>query len=626
MTVLLPVTTFLVAAALTLLEWRRPNRHRLIFRVLATLLSTVALGFLALRPADSKFSVSSSEAALWTAGVTQTQAPSTFALRFALPDALGTAPPATTLLPDAATLRRRFPAIHTLHVFGDGLDPAELPALGGLHLVFHPLNPPIASSPDIRFIHWPRELPLGDPLVVPGSVEGLPAGTSVHLMLEAPDGSKTDGVTAPADARGEAAFTLRAPPLPATGRFIWKLRLGQITEPIGVSVVPPALPRILVLEGEPHFDTAALRRWLGDAGGMLTVRTQIGKENFRFASTRQDTPAWTNVDANLLSSYDLLLADGRALATLHPEERAAVDAAVTQTGLGLLVLADDSVLPPDAPQIPPDLLPLLPWKLAPADDVPPNEERPVRPHWLGQDSASDIPVSVAPFVLQATAGQTRLLDDRRDHAIAGATHHGRGQIALTLVRDTTRWQRENDPAAFSAYWSFLVSRIARASDAATGRWSLVDGEAGPVFVDHPLSLRWVGRPDHSPGDAAITVGSDAANISLPLMQDLREPGWWQGTYWPRRAGWHRVVSTPAGATFDFYVHPTGDWPGLQASRRRLATERFADQSAIPVEKSAPLAGRAWKISAGGWFAVFVLATGYLWTERRFAANRLGSDG
>ena len=596
-------------------EWRRSHRRHLVYRLAATVLAVLSLAFLFHAATGPETSSSGAEAALWTSGgvsaIGNLQPP----LQFALPDSTGPLPPLTRFVPDVGTLRRRFPALRTLQIFGDGVDPAEVPALTGLQVAFHPPDR-LSATPALLFLSAPRELPLGQPLVVAGRVGGLPPGTNLPVSLESPDGTKTEAPTSPADSHGDASFTLRAAPLSAAGRYLWQLRVGQTTGPLGVSVVPPMLPRVLVLEGEPHFDTAALRRWYEGAGGTLTVRTQVGKSNTQFATAQGKISAFAAVDAPFLSDFDLVLADGTALTNLHPEERAALTGAIEKIGLGLLVRADAAVLPPDAPAIPPDLLPFFPWKLTPVGEAPPGDERPVRPQWPGQSAASEIPVSAAPFAIQLGDRQDLLVSDREDHTLAAASQQGPGQIALTLVRATTRWQRENDHGSFAAYWSYLFTRLSR-HDNLTGRWSLVGGDSSPVFVDHPLQLRWSGPSAGSPTPGTVTT-ADSPATTLPLAQDERQPNAWSGTFWPRRAGWHQVTATAGGQPLDFYVHPAEAWPGLQAARRRLATERFAVESSAPSVATVPPLPCNHRLNPAWWFLLFVLATGYLWTERRFA--------
>ena len=480
-------------------------------------------------------------------------------------------------VPDAAFLRRHFPEIGTIHILGDGLDPSELDALRGLRVEFTPPNP-VPGATGLRFLRCPRELHLGDPLVVQGQLGGLAPNTTATLSLEAPDGAATHTVTAPADATGVASFTLRAAPLPSAGHFLWHLRTAAVPGhpasdlPLGVAVIAPDLPRLLILESSPRFDTAALSRWFEAAGGVLTSRTLVGQDRYRYtSSTTTPPPPFTALTAPLLAGFDLVLADTRAVAALPPAERDTLLAAVADTGLGVLLLPDDS--PPASVSA------LFPWKLSPPSADNPRNDRPARLQWPGQSVSTDLPVPVAPFEIVPAATQRPLLTDHQGHTLAATDTRGRGQIALTLVRDTTRWQRENDPAAFAAYWSFLFSSLARPADAAAGRWSLLDGDAGPVFVDHPLPLLWSGPANHSPGAALVSTPAASDPTTLALAPDPAEPGRGRGTFWPRHAGWHHVALATGGPALDFFVSTTDVWPALAAERRQAATARFAETSA-----------------------------------------------
>ena len=535
---------------------------------------------------------------------------------FALP-AASHPDPAASPVPDIAYLRRHFPEIGTLHLLGDGLDPSELDALRGLRVEFAPPDP-ILGTLGLRFLRCPRELNLGDPLVVQGQLGGLAPNSTATLTLEAPDGATTSAVTAPADATGVASFTIRAAPLPSTGHFLWHLRAAAVAGhpaidlPLGVAVISPNLPRLLILESSPRFDTAALSRWFEAAGGVLISRTLVGQDRYRYASsTASPPPPFTALTASLLAGVDLLVADAHAIAALLPAERDTLLAAVANTGLGVLLLPDDT--PPASANA------FFPWKLSPLAVDTPGNDRPTRLQWPGQSVPTDLPIPVAPFEILPAATQRPLLSDHQGHLLAATDAHGRGQIALTLVRDTTRWQRENDPAAFAAYWSFLFSSLTRPADAAAGRWSLLDGDAGPVFVDHPLQLLWSAPPEHSPGAALVTTPITSEPTTLALTPDPAGPGRWRGTFWPRRAGWHQVALATGGPSLDFFVSTPGAWPALAAERRQIATARFAEISAAtaPAFSSPSLTRREFPPL---WLAAsFLVSVGYLWIERRLTA-------
>ena len=628
----------IAAGILALEEWRRPDRRRLLWRIAATLLAVSALALLGLRPARRASRAApdtrDAEASLYTPG--GRPLPAATRMRFTLPLPGIAAPLDAVVLPDVAALRRFFPRVGTLHVYGDGLEPFDLDALRGVRVVFHPPAQP--APPAITFLRCPRELPLGAPLELQGRVDGLPPGETAALTLVGPDGSTTEAATFPAGRDGSAAFTVRAPAPPTVGRFDWRLRLtrgGTPGDPLGVAVVRPALPRVLVLEATPRFDTSALRRWFEEAGGTLAARTQIGKDLYRFfgpATGNGGAPReFTAIDGPFLAGYDLVLADGRSLLALKDPERAAVAAAVSNGGLGVLTLADDAVLPaagaaaPGAAKSP--AAALLPWTLRPVsggsgdDPAAENADRSVRLRWPGMTLPMNAPAEATPWEIALQPTQHPLIHDDQGRTVAAAAPQGQGNLALTLVRETGRWNRAADPAAFAAYWSHLFSELARRDDA-DGRWSLADGEAGPVRVDEPLELVWQGTSVTSFPPAVVTDAT-GASATLPCIQDAAEPGRWQATFWPRRPGWHRVTGgtgQSAAAPFDFYVAAPGDWPALVAARRRQATARFAAESAsaagalaVTVSAVEPV-----PIAAGWWFGLFLLGAGGLWVERRLA--------
>ena len=550
-----PAAAVAAAGVLTWEEWRRPDRRRLPWRVGAALLAVLALALLGLRPAWRAGRTSpgrdGTAASLYTPG--GQPPPAVTALRFSLPLPGTVAPPDAVVLTDVAALRRNFPRVGTLHVYGDGLEPFDLDALRGLRVLFQPPAAPAAAA--VTFLRCPRELPLGAPLELQGRVDGLPPGATAALTLAAPDGSTTEAATSPAGRDGSAAFTLRGPAPRAVGRFDWRLRLtrgGASDDPLGIAVVRPALPRVLVLETTPRFDTSALRRWFEQAGGALAARTQVGKDLYRFfgppAGNGSAPGEFTVVDGPLLAGYDLVLADGHSLLALTDPERAALRAAVVDNGLGVLTLADDAVLPAvgsaasEAAKSP--AAALLPWTLRSVNggagsDEPAaeNADRSVRLRWPGMSLPMNAPAQAAPWeiVLPSTPAQTPLIRDDQGRAVAAAAPLGRGRLALTLVRETGRWNRTEEPAAFAAYWSHLFSELAR-PDETDGRWSLADGEAGPVRVDEPLELVWQGAST-APLAPAVITDSTGAGATLPFIQDAAEPTRWRITFWPRRSGW-----------------------------------------------------------------------------------------
>ena len=602
----------LVAVALLVLEWRRLDRRRLSLRLAATLAAALALTLLAWPPEPAP-QAAGAGATLWTPGAGADPSAGAAALRFALPESRN-APPGTLAFPDVGTLRRRFPGLRSLRIVGDGLDPAELPALAGLRVEFGS-TPTSVDRPGVVFLHAPRQVPLGDAVTIQGRVAGLPPGGTLPVSLRSPDGTLAQASTPPADATGTAAFELSTPALPAAGCFLWRLHAGDTVEPLGVAVVPPVLPRVLILESAPRFETATLRRWFGGLGGTLVVRTQLGQDVFRTAAARGGAPPLPTLDGSTLGGFDLVLADENAVAALPTAEQTALAAAIEQTGLGLLVLAETP-----GPGTPAGAPPLLPWKREPLAGTAPGETRSVRLHWPGRDASSELPLPAMPFSLEVAPGQTTLVADGQQQPLVVARLIGHGQLALTLVRDTDRLLRNGSPAAFASYWSRLFGRLARPRDGADGRWTLLDGDGGPVLVDHPLALVWSGPPGIDPSPAVVTRIGQPAGTSLPLAGEPAPSGQWRTTFWPREPGWYHLADAPGNAARDFYVHPRDSWPAWRRERRRQETGRFAADSVSSVAPSSARPVSTRRLAPGWWFALFLCSAAFLWTERRFARS------
>jgi hypothetical protein len=625
-------TTLALAAALALgaIEWQRPQRQNLGTRIAASITAVAALALLGLHPAwharrNAPAGAVDIRAALWTPGAAAFAPADPDVLqgnRFALPGALG-APPGAVWYPDAATLRRRRPGIATLQIFGEGLEPSELDALRGWRVSFSAPPPDSSGRAAIRFISWPHTLAPGQPFMGQGSVGGLRPGSRRTLTLETPTGTETEATTTAADAAGQASFTLRGDASPAAGRFLWRVRVlsagprggAEESESVGAVVVAPALPRVLVLEDSPHFDTADLRRWFAGVGGEFTARTLVGRDRYRFASANpKATPEFPGLDARLLSQFDLVLADASALATLKAPESEALRAAIRDSGLGLLALVDGM------PGNPAPARALFPWQFTPGPDAAAADdgEHLARPAWQGQMQPIVTPVPAAPLVLAPLPGAAELIHDSR--VLAASLPEGRGQIAVTLLHDSGRWLRANDPTSFDAYWSFLFSRLARPLPGASGagRWALRGNAGGPVFVDQPMTLKWLGTA--APAASASVVAASGVSADGAALALAREPAAWQGTFWPRQPGWYRV-SAPAGGAgqpLDFYVDAAGNWPALARSRRQLATAGFAEASADAGSlrvSAMPSKGDA-AVLAACCFLFFLASAGFLWGERR----------
>lgn len=620
------------ALILVWLEWRRGDSRHWFARIFATLLAIIALTLFGVyRPTAAKTEPRGGDVSvgLRTAGAGTSETAPAGALWFALPEA-SAKPADATMIPDVAFLWRHYPEIKALHVIGDGLEPHDLDVLRGLQLSLQP-GEFAPSRPAVSFLHAPRETALGERIKLHGRIAGLKPSESVTLILESPDGAKSEAVvTKNGDA--EPGFEISAASPSAAGQFVWRLKLSSsagsepivVDEQIGISVVPPNLPRVLILEGSPRLDTAHLQRWFAEMGGNLRSRTLVGEGRYRFSSTKNEGVEFPAIDRELLEQSDILIVDTGALAALLPAERDALQSAVTELGMGVLVTAAGEN-PFEQSNIGGAAF-LLPWKIteqASAASSIENETRLARLHWAGLRDPLEHPVPVEPFMIEPVTGQRELVSDSQGRAVVSAVRRGRGTVAFGLTRDTWRWRLENQAATFAQYWSFLFSELSR-PQASAGNWTIVNAETEPLSVNRPVELLYSGSAE--PQSPASVADGEGQTARLPLAQDSVEAMKWRTTFWPRRSGWHRITTSPNGASFSFFVHDASEWSSLVSGRRRAATEQWVELARPrAIERDEMPSPLPFLKRAGGTlpallFILFVTSSGYLWLERRRAVR------
>ena len=607
-------------AALAIVEWRRRDRRNRIARIAASVAAVAALCGLGIYRIGANLEPRAvvDEAVLWTHNAAASGSHSTnAATHFALPGMVEK-PANAVAVPDVAYIRREFPEIRRLRVVGDGLEPWQIEALRDVELIFDDAERK-ASTPAISFLNFPRDLAIGEPLRLQGSIEGLAAGKSMTLTVVSPDGTKTEATVNGADAP-RTTFQVIAPAPRSAGQFVWQVNARSagdgdelLNEQIGIAAVRPYLPRVLVLESSPSLETAHLQRWFGDLGGVLTSRTAVAQGRYRIATTADTAPEFGAIDRGLLAQHDVLLIDAEALHALATDERAAIEAAVMEEGLGVLAFVAGAEPAHLQGQ------PLLPWQLE-SEAVEESGPRTARVWWRGLATPLEHPIAVESLRMQLTPKQTSLVTDMQQRALVGAARHGRGQVAVSIVRDTWKWRLQDQPGEFASFWSHLLTRLAKPRDRQAERWAIENADSVPLAVNRPVELRLSG-PEKPPVDAHVTSDGGDERVPLALAEDAVDPHHWRSTFWPQRAGWHRVQLGPAGAHLDFFVHEADAWASLAPERRNTATRLAAARSSQPPHAKAQ---RDEQVQSGAastvlLYVLFLCSTGYLWVERRRAS-------
>lgn len=322
------IVIFLSLALLALLliyEWKRKNRARLSWRLLATGILVAALAAIAL-PVTYKrdLAIGGKEGVLLTEGYD----PDSVRMFAQIKQA--------SVWMSAADVKA--PGLSALHIFGYGLTDEQCAALPSVPLIFHPS----LIQAGIVSVYWPRALWPGEICRIQGRFYD-PGGRPVKLLLT---GMHTVLDSTEIKSRGDGSFELRTVPVQA-GRAVYRLIAlnGADTleqESIPVEVLQGKAMKVLILAASPDFENRFIAGWLADKGHGVIVRTAISKEKYDRTDLNMDAGAIDRLSPGLLDKFDVVMADAAALKTMPAGEYMLLRREVEQRGLGLIIR--DSVL------------------------------------------------------------------------------------------------------------------------------------------------------------------------------------------------------------------------------------------------------------------------------------------
>jgi hypothetical protein len=580
-----------LAVGLLAAAWRRPDRRRLVPRLLASLAAPLALWLMA-SPPLRQLPAAQAEAIVLTPGYQ----PDTLRqlLRRLGPGtpvwSYHTAPPAHARpLGSLLALAEQRPTLRRLHLLGQGLAAAELPALAQLAVISHG-GPAFAG---IRAAGWPQQLALGQRFEIEGTV-AAPAGSGPAWVSLRAEGAGRDSVRLPT---GSGSFRLSYPPRVAgLARYAVQLRrAGQpaLTEPLPLEITTTPLPPVLLLAAVPGFEFKFLKNSLAATGRAVALRTTVSRGLVQTEFLNQPAQPLDRLTPTLLARYAVVVADAPTLSALSGPESQALRAAVQLGQLGLVLLADATPLPAATPARAAFAVQPLPTAGAVA--------QPLR--W------PDAPATVRallPARLRPGAALRPLVTGPGPALVAAGQRYGLGSVVVSVVPETFRWALQGQAAAYASFWSQLLT-AATPSPAPAATWQVLGRWPRPR---QPLTLRLAGtRPATLPTVQPLAGGPA---VALALAQDTRLPEWSTGQYWPATAGWHRVQG-PGRTTHSFYVYDSAAWRGPTS----LADEQaLATRSSLASPSASALTAVRQPWPAGWFFGLFLLAAGFLWLEEK----------
>ncbi|WP_299990126.1 hypothetical protein [uncultured Pontibacter sp.] len=598
-----PYLPYLLAAIAVLLlswlAWRRPDRRRLIWRLLASAVAGISLVLLLFPPSYQR-ALDPSTAILLTEGYALDSLhsllqslepkPLVYTYQTEAPEAVAT--------PDLYTFRGEQPQVQTVHVLGYGLGEQELQAMQGVNLIPHLSGIPTG----VASITWPESISLGETVTVAGQYT-LPSAKETTLYLRAA-GQAHDSITL--KEAGQHTFQLRYTPK-QEGRYTYTLvtRSGNSTDTLGqvpVQVYPASKPAVLLVSSFPLFEFKFLKNHLGQLQHKVALRSTVSKGMYQSEWLNMAQTDLSRITPKLLQQFDVVITEPQALQELRSTERAVLQRAVTEDGLGVLTIAGEQL----GSRTTAFFTNFQSKRLSQQDT------RTASANWISNSIAAAIPAS--PYTLVNSEAVSGLIEEQSNNLLAAGRKAGWGNVAMTVVPQTFSWQLGGKQNTYASYWAHLLSSVAR-REVQEKFWQLEKRQIPQVH--QPVTLKLTDYTLDNPVDAPkATVRSivDTTLAGIALQQNVHQPEVYEGTFWPRRKGWH-VVESQGVEPFYFLVQDSAAWTHQSIQAKREATLQFATQqqrkqtisSIAYAEEQAPV---IW------FFLLFVLSSGFLWLEEK----------
>jgi hypothetical protein len=571
-------------------EIRRVNKDRLFFRILAVLAATIALVFMII-PLTYKVSRSSNanELRLLSEGADPKLLKEGNYFTTDSSVLVNSGLKNVKYIPDLAYYLQAHQDINRISAYGYGLKPGELKYLKDYTYDFHPAAPPGG----IVYASWPHALKRTALLEVQGSYNNI-TDRPVKLILEGL-GSGLDSVTVNAGQLKE--FYLKSRPK-QLGKALYALTAVQGKDTVEKEKIPfqveeSAKVRLLVLSSFPDFEYKFLKNWLFENKYPVVFRTRISKDKFSQDQLNTVAVNAENINTGMLGKFDMVIADDDELSKLNADAVNSLQAAVNQ-GLGLLIrLGDIKPLSGLARQ----------FKLyAPAD----SGAKSITPVLMGIEAGlQPIPAGQA-FYIRPEPGEQVLVKDRGTKVLLSANIYGNGKIAGSAITSTYQWILTGAQGDYAKFWSDVISKTAR-KEAQPVNWRTV-----PAFPAAGGQAALIYETNSSGTIPLIAVNQQ----KISPLQHIIFPFSWEAVFWPQQTGWNTVKTenNPAGY---FFVFGNQDWKGL--NQQQLLTENifYAKNKAEKVKTALTGVETLEKQVSEWWFfALFLLAAGYIWFETK----------
>jgi hypothetical protein len=574
-------------------EYARPNKARLLQRIIAVIAGAVAMACIAL-PITYQADIakqSNNEAVLLTEGfntdsLNRYGAEKLFTLNKDIKKTIHKA----VLLNNVDDLVNDF-KISRLRILGNGLNAEDLQQLNHLPVIFNFNQMPVYNG--ITAISWNEKLKIGEELNIQGSFKNSSA-KKIKLILK---GLSTglDSINIGTDTL--TTFNLSTIPK-NTGNNIYSLlaiagsdTIERETIPVQIEQIKPL--KVLILTASPDFEIRFLKNWLSEKGYSIAVRSAISKDKFNKEFINMGQFSLDHLSASLLGQFDVLIGDLAVLKTLNGADAAVLQQAVIQKGLGVVIRADSTQRSNSWLQ-----------RDFPSDRLAGKDPLPVSLILQGK-TGKFAKLNVGLVYINNQNNTQSLVSDEQGHILAGSTLAGAGNLVFTPLNNTFSWMLNGNKNDYANLWSLLITKAARAAQV-TEHWSVLS--AIPL-LSSPVQLQL----ETATNPSSIKIGE--ADIA-PLQNSLAHFEW-HVTYRPQASGWQSVKQAN-GLLNWFYIYKDDNWKIIRTLKTLADTKVYIAKNAISVNVTKQIHEKVTiAVSKIYFYVLLLIAFVYLWVEAKF---------
>ena len=576
---------------LVLIEMRRKVRKNLTGRLLASVLTVLALTLIALPPACNKEHLSQSERAvvLLTEGFHKDSLSA-----FSNPLVIATdrkllknsGIEGGTYVPAIDYFLSQHPDVKSVHIIGTGLPDEELVLLRNISVRFHRPEPAFG----FQQVVWQSSIKSSDELVVSGKFNNN-SNREVKIVFQGLSTS-LDSAVISADSMGVFKLTCLPRQLGTAINYLI-VTTGNDTlsvEKVPFEVEPIKALRIFILSSAPSFEATFLKRWLAENNFPVAVRNKVSTGKFSTEFLNMD-PLGLNLQATTLDRFDVLLADEASINELSQPELSSVLKQVNN-GLGLIIIDDEEVKLRGSLGSDFAVLPIADTKTV-SVNIPAINFRTM------------LPGSAANYLSPRPYDQP-LAWDSKNRILVSSSDSGSGRIIFSTLNSTYSLNLSGNATDYGSLWGYLIEKAARKQ---TPKNLIKIVDRFPI-VHNKTSVMVESKASKIP-----ELVADESHIALKQNADL--PQRWTGAFWPVNPGWNSLRTADGDYTKQF-VFDRGDWSSVRNARNSQATMKFGNQSnKNPANDSMDTSDSKEDVPLIFFYLLLLASCSYLWIERKF---------